>query len=286
MLFCAAAHVLILLIREVLKMKENRKNNLVGSILLALCAVIWGSSFVSQSTGAEYVGPFTFMGLRSFLGSATLLPVIIIKDAVLKKRGKYVGMKTKKERLFFAKGALACGVSLCVASCLQQIGIDKGTPSGKAGFITAFYILLVPIFSIALKKKIRPIIWPCAAAALVGLYLLCVNDSSVQSSDAYVLACAFCFTVQILIVDAVSPKVDGIKLSCCQFFVVGVLCLGISMIGYIKTKVPIALRALFLACAFLLIDTGIVTDIIGVGAAMTAYLLTRYLGKKAAEIAQ
>ena len=226
MLFCAAAHVLILLIREVLKMKENRKNNLVGSILLALCAVIWGSSFVSQSTGAEYVGPFTFMGLRSFLGSATLLPVIIIKDAVLKKRGKYVGMKTKKERLFFAKGALACGASLCVASCLQQIGIDKGTPSGKAGFITAFYILLVPIFSVALKKKIRPIIWPCAAAALVGLYLLCVNDSSVQSSDAYVLACAFCFTVQILIVDAVSPKVDGIKLSCCQFFVVGVLCLA------------------------------------------------------------
>ncbi len=207
-------------------MKQNRKNNLIGSILLTVCAIIWGSSFVSQSTGAEYVGPFTFMGLRSLLGSATLLPVILIKDAVQKKRGKYIGLKTKQERLFFIKGAIACGVSLCVASCLQQIGIDKGTSSGKAGFITAFYILLVPIFSVVLKKKIRPIIWPCAAAALGGLYLLCINESSIQSSDAYVLACAFCFTVQILIVDSVSPKVDGIKLSCCQFFVTGVLCLA------------------------------------------------------------
>lgn len=207
-------------------MREDRKNNLTGSILLTICAVVWGSSFVSQSTGAEFVGPFTFMGLRSLLGSATLLPVILVKDFVQKKRGKYIGMKTKKERLFFLKGALSCGVTLCVASCLQQIGIDKGTSSGKAGFITAFYILLVPIFSVALKKKIRPIIWPCAAAALGGLYLLCVNENSIQSSDAYVLACAVCFTVQILIVDTVSPKVDGIKLSCCQFLVVGVLCLA------------------------------------------------------------
>ncbi len=204
-------------------MNKSRKGNFIGSILLTVCAIIWGSSFVSQTTGAQYVGPFTFMALRSFLGSLTLVPVILIKDAFQKKRGTYIGLKTKKERNFFIKGSLACGVSLCVASCLQQIGIDKGTSSGKAGFITAFYILLVPIFSVVLKKKIRPIIWPCAAVSLVGLYLLCVNDNSVQSSDAYVLACAFFFTVQILIVDVVSPKVDGIKLSCCQFFIVGVL---------------------------------------------------------------
>ncbi len=204
-------------------MNNNKKENLVGSILLTVCAIIWGSSFVAQTTGAEYVGPFTFMALRSFLGSFTLVPVILIKDAFQKKRGTYKGLETNEEKSFFIKGSLACGVALCVASCLQQIGIDKGTSSGKAGFITAFYILLVPIFSVVLRKKIRPIIWPCAAVSLVGLYLLCVTDNSVQSSDAYVLACAFFFTVQILIVDVVSPKVDGIKLSCCQFFVVGVL---------------------------------------------------------------
>lgn len=204
-------------------MKEKRKSNFIGSVLLTLCAVIWGSSFVSQSTGAQYVGPFTFMALRSFLGSLTLLPVIITKDLVRKKRGIETGFKTKEEKRFFIKGSIACGVALCVASCLQQIGIDRGTSSGKAGFITAFYILLVPIFSIVLKQKVRPIIWPCAAVSLIGLYLLCVTDNSIASSDIYVVACAVFFAVQILVVDRVSPKVDGIKLSCCQFFIVGVL---------------------------------------------------------------
>ena len=204
-------------------MKENRKNNFEGSVLLAICALIWGSSFVAQTTGAQYVGPFTFMALRSFLGSLSLLPVILVKDAVQKKKGTYKGLETKEEKRFFLKGSLACGVALCVASCLQQIGIDKGTPSGKAGFITAFYILLVPIFSLFLKKKIRPIIWPCVVVSLVGLYLLCVTENSIEPSDIYVIVCAFFFTVQILVVDRVSPRVDGIKLSCCQFFVVGVL---------------------------------------------------------------
>lgn len=204
-------------------MKNNKRDNLTGSIILTVCAVIWGSSFVAQSAGAEFVGPFTFMALRSFLGSLTLLPVILVKDAVQKKNKTFSPKKTREEKLFFLKGSLACGVSLCVASCLQQIGIDKGTSSGKAGFITAFYILLIPIFSVALKKKIRPIIWPCAAVSLFGLYLLCINDNTVQSSDAYVLACAFCYTVQILVVDRVSPRVDGIKLSCCQFLISGVI---------------------------------------------------------------
>lgn len=204
-------------------MKEKRKNSLVGSLILTVCAVIWGSSFVSQSTGAQYVGPFTFMALRSFLGALTLLPVIFVKDAVLKKRGIETGFKTGEEKRLFFKGSLACGVVLCVASCLQQIGIDKGTSSGKAGFITAFYILLVPIFSIALKKKVRPLIWFCAAVSLVGLYLLCVTDNSIASSDVYVIFCAVFYAVHILIVDRISPRVDGIRLSCCQLLVVSLL---------------------------------------------------------------
>ncbi|MGN1418831.1 MAG: DMT family transporter [Acutalibacteraceae bacterium] len=208
---------------------NERKNNLIGSILLALCAVIWGSSFVAQTTGAEYVGPFTFISLRSLLGAAALIPVILIMDAVKKKNGTYVKTKDKSDKKFFLLGGIACGVCLCVASVLQQIGIDKGTEPGRAGFITALYILMVPIFSVFLKKKIRPVIWLCVAISIGGLYLLCVKDNSVKTSDFYVLACAVCYAVHILVIDFVSAKVDGVKLSCMQFLVCGILA-GIPML--------------------------------------------------------
>lgn len=202
--------------------KNNQRNNLIGAVLLTLCAVIWGSSFVAQTTGAEYVGPFTFISLRSFLGSVFLIPVILVFDSVKKRKGTYK-KPTKEENKYLLFGGIACGVALCVASSLQQLGIDKGTQPGRAGFITALYILMVPIFSIFLKKKIRPIIWLCVALSILGLYLLCVTDSKIQSSDLYVLACAVCFAVHILIIDKVSPKVDGVKLSFVQFLVCGII---------------------------------------------------------------
>ena len=194
-------------------MKAEKKNNLVGSIMLMICAIVWGSSFVAQTTGAEYVGPFTFIALRSLLGSIALVPVIFIMGAFKKKNTAEAAAEKNKDKKFFLFGGLACGVCLTFASVLQQVGIDKGTSPGKAGFITALYILLVPIFSIALKKKIRPLIWLCVAVSLVGLYLLCVTENSVQSSDFYVLLCAACYAVHILIIDYVSPHVDGVKLS-------------------------------------------------------------------------
>lgn len=206
----------------------NKRNNLTGALILALCAMIWGSSFVAQSAGAQYVGPFTFIGLRSLLGSAFLVPVILIKDAFFKKKAPQRLEKTDRKKLL--SGGVLCGLALTAASVLQQIGIDKGTSSGKAGFITALYILLVPVFSVVLGKRIRPILWPCALAAVGGLYLLCVKDASVQKSDLYVLACAVVFAVHILVIDRVSPKLDGIKLSCVQFFVAGVLCLPVMLL--------------------------------------------------------
>ncbi len=203
-------------------MNTERKNNLIGSIMLTVCAIVWGSSFVAQTTGAEYVGPFTFISLRSLLGSITLLPLILVMS-LRKKTSAPKGIEVKKDKKFFLFGGLACGVCLCVASVLQQIGIDRGTSPGKAGFITALYILLVPIFSIVLKKKIRPLIWVCVGISVVGLYLLCVTDNSIEPSDFYVLACAVCYAVHILVIDYVSPHVDGVKLSCMQFFVCGVI---------------------------------------------------------------
>lgn len=206
-------------------MKQNGKNQLIGSLLLLICAFIWGSAFVAQTTGAEYVGPFTFICLRSILGGAVLLPVIFVAD-IIKKKNSQKEENTKNNRKTLFIGGICCGAALCLASVFQQAGIDKGTDPGKAGFITALYILLVPLSSLFMKKRVRPIIWPCIAASVVALYLLCVTESnSVELSDLLVLICAALYTVHILVIDKVSPHVDGIKLSCIQFFVAAALSL-------------------------------------------------------------
>ena len=206
-------------------MTQTRKNSLIGSVLLALAAIIWGSSFVAQTTGAEHVGPFTFIAVRSFLGSVVLLPVIGVMDVAKKKAQSDAYKKmTKADYKYLLVGGGVCGVVLAAASCLQQLGIDGGTAPGMAAFITALYILLVPIFSVFLGKKIRPVIWACVGASILALYLLCVKEGGrVQGSDLYVLACAFCYAIHILVIDKVSPKLDGVRLSALQFFVAGVI---------------------------------------------------------------
>lgn len=202
-------------------MEKQRKDNLIGSFLLMLCAVIWGSSFVAQTTGAEFVGPFTFISMRSLLGAVTLLPVIGVTGALKKKRNGSNKMSAV-EKKYLLKGGAVCGMVLFFASNLQQLGIDSGTEPGKAAFITALYILLVPIFSLFLGKKIRPLIWPCVIVSIFALYLLCVKEGGkIQPSDFYVLACAVCYTVHILVIDRISPKVDGVMLSMLQFLVAG-----------------------------------------------------------------
>lgn len=213
-------------------MTQTRKNSLIGSAFLALAAIIWGSSFVAQTTGAEHVGPFTFIAMRSLLGSVALLPVIFVMDTVKKKSkpDEYKKM-TKADYRYLLIGGGVCGVVLCAASCLQQLGIDGGTAPGMAAFITALYILLVPIFSVFLGKKIRPVIWACVGVSIAALYLLCVKDGGkVQGSDLYVLVCAVCYAVHILVIDKVSPKLDGVRLSALQFFVAGVISLVIMLL--------------------------------------------------------
>ena len=210
-------------------MTQTRKNSLIGSLFLALAAIIWGSSFVAQTAGAEFVGPFTFISVRSLLGSVALLPVIFVMDTVRKKsKPEEYKKMTKADYKYLFMGGTACGVVLCAASCLQQLGIDGGTAPGMAAFITALYILLVPIFSVFIGKKIRPVIWVCVGVSVVALYLLCVKDGGkVQGSDLYVLACAVCYAIHILVIDKVSPNLDGVRLSAMQFFVAGVIALVI-----------------------------------------------------------
>ncbi len=202
-----------------------KQNKLIGPILLIIAAFIWGSAFVAQSEGAKHLGPFTFLCLRSFLGTAVLLPVILVTDMSKKKKGISLNT-TKKDRKSLIIGGITCGIFLFGASACQQIGLDKGTEPGKAGFITALYILLVPVFSLFLGKKIRPVIWGCVALSVAALYLLCVKeDNSIVPADLFVLLCAVLYAVHILVIDKVAPDIDGVKLSATQFFVAGIICI-------------------------------------------------------------
>lgn len=202
-----------------------KQNKLIGPILLIIAAFIWGSAFVAQSEGAKHLGPFTFLCLRSFLGTAVLLPVIFATDMSRKKKGTLV-KSTKKDIKALIIGGITCGIVLFAASACQQIGLDKGTEPGKAGFITALYILLVPVFSLFLGKKIRPVIWGCVGISVIALYLLCVKeDNSIVPADLFVLLCAALYAVHILVIDKVAPDIDGVKLSAMQFFVAAVICI-------------------------------------------------------------
>lgn len=195
-----------------------------NTLLLVLTALIWGCAFVAQSVGAEYVGAFTFLASRSWLGGIVLLPVIAVIDRTNIKRGTPTGKpKTAAERKMLLIGSLCCGIFLFTASAAQQIGIET-TTTAKAGFITALYVVLVPIASMFMGKRVGKKIWLCVVLGVVGLYLLCMRGSfTLSRGDAMVLLCAFLFTGQIMSVDHFAPKMDGVRLSAMQFIVVAVL---------------------------------------------------------------
>ncbi len=209
-----------------------KKENLKSSIWLFLAALIWGVAFVAQSVGGEAVGCFTFNGVRSLIGSAVLVPVILIMDRKKKAElGEEEFLRRRGDKKTVITGGICCGLALCAASNFQQYGISF-TTVGKAGFITALYIVLVPIFGIFLKKKAGIKVWFGVALATVGLYLLCMTTDSFSLSrgDFLVLICALIFTVHILVIDHFSPKADGVYLSCIQFLVCGVISMGIAFV--------------------------------------------------------
>lgn len=187
------------------------KTILRNSFLLFLTALIWGTSFVSQAKGMESMGPFTFTAARSLLGGLVLLPVILFR------RSRDAEKKPIPWRITLLGGA-CCGLALTAASLFQQFGI-MGTTVGKSGFITALYIIFTPILGIFLKRKASLIVWVGALAAVVGMYLLCVDGSfTIGTGDLLVLACSVLFAVHILVIDHFSPLADGVMLSCIQFF--------------------------------------------------------------------
>ena len=214
---------------------------LKNSLILLLTATIWGIAFVAQSEGGDAVGPFTFNATRSIIGSLVLIPVIFLLNKInpqsdtnseetaasasgsANNKGASVGGNLFTRNKTLILGGIACGICLCLASNFQQLGIQY-TSVGKAGFLTACYIIIVPILGLFMKKKCSPFIWVAVVMALVGLYLLCITDGfSIGKGDILVLICAVLFSLHILVIDYFSPKVDGVKMSCIQFLVCGIL---------------------------------------------------------------
>ncbi len=205
-------------------MKHRSTNN----FLLALTAFIWGSAFVAQSVGMDYLGPFTFNSIRSLMGGIVLIPVILFfKRMDGKTTGGQAGGSTaarSEEKRTLIIGGICCGLALAVGSSLQQIGLVY-TTAGKAGFITALYIVIVPLMGIFLRKRIGIKVWIGVALAVVGMYFLCITEGfSIAKGDFFVFLCAIAFSVHILVIDYFAPKVDGVALSCIQFFVCGIVC--------------------------------------------------------------
>lgn len=186
-------------------------------MILLLTAFIWGVSFIAQSKGVEEISPIAFNGIRSVLGGLVLLPVIAFLDAGKRRKGIAV-QKLDKNLLL---GGLICGICLCVASTLQTMGMVYTSP-GKSGFLTALYMVIVPVIGLFLGKRPRPVILISVLIALGGLYLMCMDGSlAINFGDVLTVFCAFVFALHILAIDYFSPKVDGVKLACLQFFVCG-----------------------------------------------------------------
>lgn len=225
--------------------KKAPASQLKGSLILFCASLIWGTAFVAQSIGAEYVGGLTFSSIRSFIGAIFLIPVAIIVEKISHRKDAKdssqpedltqsskssenpesslsykIGPVTKAE----LKGGLISGTALAAATIFQQFGIGNTTVA-KAGFLTALYVILVPILGLFLGRKVRPYIWFCAILSLTGLYFLCLAGKSgvgFTPGDIQVLICAFLFAIQILTIDYWSMRCRGVVLSCLMFFVVAI----------------------------------------------------------------
>lgn len=236
-----------------------KSNFIRQNVFPVLAAIIWGMAFVAQSVGAELIGPFTFNAARSFIGFLFLL--IVCAALRIKDKPHY-------DRQYYRDliiGGICCGICLTLAVNLQQKGIET-TTSGKAGFITALYIVLVPIAGLFLKKKAPRAIWLSVALAVAGLYFLSINEEfRITQGDFFMLLCALCFTGHIMVIDHFTEKVNGIELSCMQFLV----CALISGAGMAATETP-SWQAL-LDCALPLLYVGVLSS----GVAYTLQILAQ-----------
>lgn len=201
-----------------------KKMRIIGPILLISAAMIWGLSFVAQKQGMEYVEGFTFNGIRSLIGGIVLLPVIFFRSR--KNPVKLSPVEKKQTRKDNIKGILIVGTMLCIGSNLQQFAFDYIEP-GKVGFITALYMLLVPLISFIAYKKKQPVTtWIGVILGVGGLYMICMGGASSFSlgkGEILAMLCSIAFALHIIVIDKYAPKIDTIVLSCGQYLVTGIV---------------------------------------------------------------
>ena len=202
-------------------MKHNQLRQVVFPILAAF---IWGTAFVAQDLCADVIDTFTFNAARSYIAVVVLLVIIAIFSAFNKDKPTPTKMQKRQNRRELLLGGICCGTALAIASNFQQAGLVAGTDAGKAGFITALYVVLVPVFGLFFKRKVNLPTWIAVVLSVVALYLLCIKGSfTLAPGDLLILVCAVCFAVHILVIDHFTAYCDGVKLSCLQFLFAGVI---------------------------------------------------------------
>lgn len=207
--------------------KPKAGKEILGSFLLLITALIWGFAFVAQSKGMESVGPFTFNGIRSFVGAFALIPVLLYNKSKIFKvynaKKEEITESSKKNKILIT-GIITIGVVFFLATSSQQVGIGLTDSVGKAGFITALYIVIVPLLGLFFKKRPGIVVYLCVLASAVGLYLLCIPKGSrftIKTGDLLLVACAILFSAHILLIDFYSARINGVLIAFCQFMVVG-----------------------------------------------------------------
>ena len=204
----------------------NSKSQFKGAAILLSTSVIWGSAFVAQSAGIEKIDAFTFNGIRTLIGAAVLFVFIVIRDIIT---GRHLSREEKALRRRGNRAALIygsiLGLALCAASNFQQFAFYE-TTSGKIAFITALYMFFVPLIGLVFKKRVPAVMWVCIVIGFIGLYFLCIKPGenfAVNTGDVLAIICAFLFAIQILLVEKFAPLADGVKISCVEFAVAGVI---------------------------------------------------------------
>ena len=206
----------------------NEVRQLRGGAMLMLTALIWGTAFVAQSVGMDYLGPCAFTATRNFIGCVALLPVIALASRLRSGAQPEEAAPAPGKKALFGWGA-ACGLLLGGATLLQQAGMQTAS-AGKAGFLTALYIVIVPVLGIFLGRRPGLKVWMGVVLALVGAYLLSVKGGAgIASGDLLVIASAVVFSLHILVIDSVPAGVDGVRLSCVQFLVAGAFALVLAL---------------------------------------------------------
>ena len=223
-----------------LKVKKKRflrmnKNNIKGSLILGLASLLWGLAFVVQSDAAGKISPFIFNGLRSLVGAAAIFLYLFIKSKITKEP---IFKSDKPYKKTAVSGGIVCGAVLCVAVNLQQLGITVypescNTVEARSGFLTTLYVVMVPIASIIIGKKVILPVWIASLFAMTGVYFLCLTNgiSNIYSGDVLMILCAVTFSLHIMVVDKYGADVGGAQLSFIQFIVCGVLSIILSFIA-------------------------------------------------------